>query len=146
MKTLLRTMYSLAVLVALVIALPMYAAPIEGSGTITFGKTSANCTGFGICKMASDKSSSIQGEMKCTFKYDEAQRTFTIIVNQLEVNTKNPAMMQYFANKNSVSIDEDFTIPREVTDLLKATNDITIKKGNYNLLSKDGVLEIVITF
>lgn len=122
------------------------AANLEGSGTITFGKkSSSTCSGFGFCRMASDKTTTPKCEMNCMFKYDDVQRTFTIAISQTEITMKNPNLMQYFREKTSVTIEEDFLIPEEIRTLLSLTGNNVIKAGNYNLALKDGVYEIVIT-
>lgn len=136
----------LTLAISFLFALSGFTAPIEGAGTITFGKkSSSSCSGFGFCKMATDQSTSPKGEMNCRFKYDAEQRIFVVAITQTEIAQKNPAMLQYFQNKSTVVLEEDFVLPNDVKTMLKAAADINIKKGQYNLLEKNGTYEIVIS-
>lgn len=120
------------------------AGPIEGAGTITLGKKTNNCSGFGICNIAADKSNSPAGDMSCVFIYEEERGVFIIKISQTEILTKSADKSQYFQNKSSVIIEEDFTIPNDVISLLGISKSLTIKKGTHELISRAGFYEIVI--
>jgi hypothetical protein len=141
-----KTTTFLTLAISFLFVLSGFTAPIEGTGTITFGKkSSTSCSGFGFCRMATDQSTSPKGEMNCQFKYDAEQRTFVVAIAHTEIAQKNPGMLQFFQNKSNVVLEEDFVLPPDVTTMLKANAEITIKKGQYTLVEKNSTYEIVIS-
>ena len=144
MKTKNHINFLLAILLIFSFFQSVKAGPIEGAGTITLGKKSNNCSGFGICNIASDKSNSPVGNMSCVFIYEEEKGIFIIRINQSEIFTKSADKSHYFQNESSVTIEEDFIIPNDVISLLGISKNLTIKKGTHELISKAGQYEIII--
>lgn len=105
--------------------------------TITIGKKSQNCTGFGICTLKKSIAYT-DGSVNGTLEVDK-QRGFMILsINKSDLLIVQPEMNVFFENKNSVAVTEDYVINDEINVAVHASDPLLIKKGEYVLSFRNG--------
>lgn len=112
--------------------------------TISLGRKSQNCDGFGICTMQVVTDSQ-PGEINGTITLNEAEDVMIICINTSDLTNIAPDKVAYFTNKTSVEFAEDFTLPATAKTALNTTKSLVIKKGSYTLTQNNGIYSIEIS-
>lgn len=105
--------------------------------TLTIGRKSNNCSGFGICSISSS-SSYTEGAINGIITVDEESGNMTICIDKEDIEKVQPDKANYFNNKSTVVFAEDFSFPNEINIAAKVRNPIVIRKGEYSLTYKNG--------
>jgi len=105
--------------------------------TLTIGRKSNNCSGFGICSISSS-SSYTEGAINGIITVDEESGSMTICVDKKDIEKVQPDKANYFDNKSTVVFAEDYSFPNEINIAAKVRNPIVIRKGEYSLTFKNG--------
>ncbi len=106
-----------------------YDKNIKISITLTFGRASRGCKGFGICKATISIEVKNQSEFLATNKNDK----FTLIITEKGLNR----VKEYFGDE-MIILEEDFVLPDEITKELELKPGYTLKKGNYRVTHRKG--------
>lgn len=129
-----------SVLATLLICFASFSILAEGvvvKTTVSLGKKSKNCEGFGICS-AQVATENPTGTINGSFRLDEAGNVLLISLNASDIKTYEPVKMTCFSNKTSVEFEEEYDLPLSLRSALKATKPLKIPKGVYQLLMKNG--------
>ncbi|MEA5110870.1 MAG: hypothetical protein VB072_10615 [Lentimicrobium sp.] len=105
--------------------------------TLTIGRKSNNCSGFGICSISSS-SSYTEGAINGIITVDEESGSMTICIDKEDIEKVQPDKANYFNNKSTVVFAEDFSFPNDINIAAKVRNPLVIKKGEYDLTYKNG--------
>lgn len=105
--------------------------------TLTIGRKSNNCSGFGICSISSS-SSYTEGAINGIITVDEEGGNMTICIDKEDIEKVQPDKANYFDNKSTVVFAEDYSFPNEINIAAKVRNPIVIRKGEYSLTYKKG--------
>lgn len=111
--------------------------------TITIGRKSNDCQGFGLCSISSS-SSYTEGAVNGTFEVNEERGSMIICIYESDIQKVQPDKMQYFKNKSTVIFAEEIPMTEEINSAIQATNPVRIKKGEYDLSYKNGKFYIEI--
>jgi len=96
--------------------------------TLTFGRASRDCKGFGICK------ASISVSVKKAFVATNNDGHFVLLLNE-----ENMKEIKNYFKQDAIILEEDFVLPNEITKKLKLKNNYVLKKGKYIIkYGKDG--------
>ena len=111
--------------------------------TISIGRKSQDCDGFGICsaKVATTNQPSL---INGTFNFNQLDNNLLVCINASDLQSIQPEKMIHFVHKPTVSFVEDFPHPMELLSELNTNTPIIIKTGVYKLTLKDGIYTIVI--
>lgn len=139
-------MKKIIIIITLIISTYMaMAVGVEVNGRITIGKkSSGNCSGFGFCSMSGAGNSSPKDGMRSTFLYNSDNNTLVIGISRNEIQTINASKLQYFEGKNSITLEENFTVPAELAQQFGFAKTVTIRRGTYNLSYTNGIYYITI--
>lgn len=111
--------------------------------TITIGRKSNDCLGFGLCSISSS-SSYTEGAVNGTFEVDEERGSMIICIYESDIQKVQPDKMMYFKNKSTVIFAEEIPMTEEINSAIQATNPVRIKKGEYDLSYRNGKFYIEI--
>jgi len=123
-------------LIVLVLGSSTYAG-IVITTTITIGKKSQNCAGFGVCS-AQKTTSYNDGSVNGTLDFDEERGSLIISINKTDLQNVQPDKLIFFTNKSEVLITEDFSFSAEINTAVQASKPLVIIKGEYSLTSLNG--------
>ncbi|MGI6341832.1 MAG: hypothetical protein ACOXZ9_02485 [Bacteroidales bacterium] len=82
--------------------------------------------------------------MRSTFLYNSDNNTLVIGISRNEIQTINASKLQYFEGKNSITLEENFTVPAELAQQFGFAKTVTIRQGTYNLSYTNGIYYITI--
>jgi len=105
--------------------------------TISLGRKSQGCDGFGICS-TQVVTENQPGAVNGTIELNEAESVMVLCLNAGDVKNVQPDKVVYLANKTSVEFAEDYMLPAAVRSALKASKPLVIRRGSYRLTSKGG--------
>jgi len=105
--------------------------------TLTIGRKSSNCSGFGFCSISSS-SSYTDGAINGSIDVNEERGSMIISINASDIQKMQPDKMSYFNNKSTVVFAEDFAMTDDLNSALKVNKPLLIKKGTYDLNSMNG--------
>lgn len=105
--------------------------------TVTIGKKSQNCAGFGVCS-AQKTTSYNDGSVNGTLDFDEERGSLILSINKTDLQNVQPDKLVFFTNKSEVLITEDFAFSTEINTAVQASKPLVIKKGEYNLTFLNG--------
>jgi hypothetical protein len=91
--------------------------------TLTFGRASKNCKGFGICKATITITLK-----KGSFVAMNSDGHFALLLNNDNMKT----IKSYF-QQDAIILEEDFVLPKEITDKLELKDNYVLKKGKYKV-------------
>ncbi|NTW26384.1 MAG: hypothetical protein HGA37_16915 [Lentimicrobium sp.] len=111
--------------------------------TITIGRKSNDCQGFGLCSISSS-SSYTEGAVNSTFDVNEERGSMIICIYESDIQKVQPDKMLYFKNKGSVIFAEDISMTEEINRAIQASKPVLIKKGEYELTYRNGKFYIEI--
>lgn len=111
--------------------------------TVSIGRKSRDCYGFGLCIIASS-SSYAEGAINGSIDVDEERGSMIISINESDIQKVQPDKMMYFSNKSTVIFAEDYALTEDLNRALQAKKPILIKKGTYDLSYSNGkfIIEI----
>lgn len=89
---------------------------------IDFGRRSRDCNGFGVCRMVLT--------LEINF--------FSVTTNDrgnlvLEANSRGLEVVRSFFGSNTITVEEDYVVPAEITKPLGLAPGYTIRAGKYTL-------------
>lgn len=105
--------------------------------TVTIGKKSQNCVGFGICS-AQKTTSYNDGSVNGTLDLNEERGSLILSINKTDLQNVQPDKLVFFTNKSEVLITEDFAFSTEINTAVQVSKPLVIKKGEYNLTLLNG--------
>jgi hypothetical protein len=105
--------------------------------TVTIGKKSQNCVGFGICS-AQKTTSYTDGSVNGTLDIDEVRGSLILSISKTDLQNVQPDKLVFFTNKSEVLITEDFAFSTEINTAVQVSKPLVIKKGEYNLTLLNG--------
>lgn len=111
--------------------------------TVSIGRKSRDCYGFGLCIIASS-SSYADGAINGSIDVDEERGSMIISINESDIQKVQPDKMMYFSNKSTVIFAEDYALTEDLNRALQAKKPILIKKGTYHLSYSNGKFYIEI--
>ena len=123
-------------------------------GSFKFGRSSKNCTGFGICSFSIDfmgfhfeygtkggggESIAVQTSV------DESKNTYTLTFSINDLRQKDPTKTTEL-DKGKFYVDEDITLPNDANRSygLRRTTPIILKAGTYDVRKNGDTATIVI--
>lgn len=92
--------------------------------SIDWGRRSRDCRGFGIC--------GITITIDIVFRASSSDGR---LVLNFDEKTKKEVMSNF--NENSIILEEDFMLPRELTSSLNLKDGYTLKAGKYSIKTTD---------
>lgn len=132
-------MLGLAVLLTIAPAL----AGIVIKTTLTIGRKSQDCSGFGFCLILRS-SSYADGAINGSIDVNEERGSMIISINASDIQKMQPDKMSYFNNKSTVIFTEDYALTEDLNRALQAQKPLLIKKGTYDLSYSNGKFYIEI--
>lgn len=111
--------------------------------TLTIGRKSQNCSGFGLCSISSS-SALTEGAINGFIDVNAESGSMTIRVDKKDIEKVQPDKMGYFDNEASVVFAEDFRLPDDINAAAGVSRPLVIKKGEYDLTYKNGMYIIEI--
>ena len=105
--------------------------------TLTIGKKSQNCVGFGICS-AQKTTSYNDGSVNGTLDFNEERGSLILSINKVDLQNVQPDKLVFFTNKSEVLITEDFAFSTEINTAVQVSKPLVIKKGEYSLTLLNG--------
>lgn len=105
--------------------------------TLTIGRKSQGCSGFGFCLITSS-SSYTDGAINGSIDVNEERGSMIISINGSDIQKMQPDKMIYFTNKSTVIFAEDYAMGDEINQALRTPKPILIKKGTYDLNYSNG--------
>jgi hypothetical protein len=131
------------------IAVILTAAPVLAGivikTTLTIGRKSHDCNGFGFCLIESS-SSYTHGAINGSIDVNEERGSMIISINASDIQKMQPDKMIYFNNKSTVIFAEDYALTEDLNGALEAKKPLQITKGTYDLSYSDGKFTIEIPF
>jgi len=125
------------VIMALFLTATQALAGIVIKTTLTIGRKSNNCSGFGLCAV-STSTDYLNGMVNGTLELNEGRGTIILGIYENDLKNLQPDKLMYFNNKSSVVFAEEFQMPNEIKEAVKVTYPLVIKKGEYDLTLKNG--------
>ncbi|MHC1774919.1 MAG: hypothetical protein AB9834_05835 [Lentimicrobium sp.] len=111
--------------------------------TLTIGRKSQDCYGFGFCLITSS-SSYTDGAINGAIDVNEERGSMIISINESDIQKMQPDKMSYFNNKSTVIFAEDYALTEDLNRALQAKKPLLIKKGTYDLSYSNGKFYIEI--
>lgn len=99
--------------------------------TIRIGRASRDCRGFSACEI------SISGSLNASVAYDSDKEIMDISIPVKFIEQEQPDKIQYFEGQKSVTFEEEYKLPLEVQEKLKAKHPLIIPEGQECPLSRD---------
>ncbi|MBK6963158.1 MAG: hypothetical protein IPH20_04265 [Bacteroidales bacterium] len=122
---------------AMLITIAPALAGIVIKTTVSIGRKSRDCYGFGFCIITSS-SSYADGAINGTIDVNEERGSMIISINESDIQKVQPDKMMYFSNKSTVIFAEDYALTEDLNRALQAKKPILIKKGSYDLSYSNG--------
>jgi predicted nicotinamide N-methyase len=120
----------------LLLALSSFAGIVINT-TLTLGRKSQNCTGFGICS-ATATTDYVAGLVNVTLDFDKERGSMIIGINKIDLQNVQPDKIVFFDNKSEVVFSEDFVFDNEIKLAVQASKPLVITKGEYILIFRNG--------
>lgn len=123
-----------------------FAGGVVVNTTITIGRKSQNCNGFGICSMEVATNQKAPGAISGRLTLDISKGFMVLSLNENDIKNSLSGCFSLFDSKTTINFEEDFFISNEINTALGSVKPQLIPKGNCSLFLKDGyyIIEIPI--
>lgn len=98
----------------------------------SWGRTSLNCAGFGLCNYSScwfcNQTIAVQSDNYGTFVVDSSTNNGYLLI---ELNPNKPQQLEAINNRETLYVDQNITRPKDDTAASSKDNSVTILAGTY---------------
>jgi hypothetical protein len=124
---------------AVLTSLTLFAeAGIVINTTITLGRKSRNCAGFGICSITN--TTAVMGAgIKGTLEVSAERGCFIIGISEQDILNSHPDLYSWFRSRGNFPIEEDFVLSDELRTVSGTSRSLVIRKGDYPLTLRNGM-------
>ncbi|MBK9255409.1 MAG: hypothetical protein IPM42_07980 [Saprospiraceae bacterium] len=102
---------------------------------VTFGRKSLGCKKFGVCSGDVDI---FAKSVKTSMGYSSKSSSIILMVDESELLSKQPDILQYLKGQNSVQIEESFEFSDQIKSKLGTSKALKINPGKYSVTKKEG--------
>ena len=106
----------------------------EVSVKIRFGKRPPNCPKFGLCTLSAELG--LKDHIDATAYYDPSSSILSFSFGATQLLKIQPDKAEYFNNKKSVSLEENYSVPEEIKSALEMEKS-NLQAGIHSL-KKEG--------
>lgn len=125
-------------LLLLFVSMHVFAGGVVVNTTITIGRKSQNCTGFGICSMEVATNQTAPGAISGTLVLNISEGIMVLSLNANEVKNSSSGCFSLFDSKTTIKFEEDFFVSNEINTAISSVKPQLIPKGDCSLSLKDG--------
>jgi hypothetical protein len=114
--------------------------------TLDIGRRKKNCEGIGICRVVISAELAVRGndELPSLSYVANGNGTLTFNIPTSYLKTTQPDKWKSLNGQSQFIVEEDYTLPWDVSSKLGSHETLTVKAGSYSMINRNNWLTIVI--